>query len=190
MNKTIGAKIKQLRLSQNMKLKDLSDKTGLSISYLSQIEHSSNSLSIYSLERIANVLGVQLSYFLDTPLQHKEYIIRSYEQDMLQISNSPRIYNRLSNDLGSCELESMLVTIMPSERYISEEPKAHQGEEFIYVLEGVLTVLIGESEYQLTHGDSMHYKSSEPHEWLNLSKRVVRLLSVNTPRPWSMKQSY
>lgn len=67
MEKEIGKKIKELRISKDLTLKDLSEQTELSIGYLSQLERGLTSPAISSLQSIAQVLGIHLSYFLHYP---------------------------------------------------------------------------------------------------------------------------
>lgn len=184
MPKRIGEKVKKLRLARNMTLKDLSEKAELSVSHLSQFERGIGSLSIYSLERVALALNVPLNDFMPSPIQqeNKSYILRSYELNLVDVSYTGRYYNRLNNNLPESKLEPMLVILLPQERRKDSYPQPHPGEEFIYVIEGVLTVLIDSEEYTLYPGDSMHYLATSPHEWLNLTSQTVRLISVNTPR--------
>lgn len=178
----VGKKIKELRLARNLTLKDLSERTGLSVGHLSQFERGIGSLSMHSLELVAEALGTQISYFLEMPNTHEGFITKHYDLNIMDISYQGRIHNKLGNSLPECVLEAMVVTLMPMEHKENVYPKPHRGEEFVYVLEGILTVMLDKEEYTLYPGDSMHYLAEEPHEWLNLTKRIVRLVSVNTPR--------
>lgn len=184
MNREIGRKIKQLRLKQKKKLRDLSEDTDLSISYLSQIERDISSVTIYSLEKIARALGAPISYFLDPPTDHRSFITRNYEQKSIYLDKSSFYYNRLSNDCEGYVLETMLITVLPYRKESACSPQPHIGEEFIYVLEGILTVILDGVSYDLNPGDCMHYQATTPHDWQNHTGGIVRLLSVNTPRPW------
>ena len=62
--------------------------------------------------------------------------------------------------------------------------KVYEGEEFIYVLEGILTVYLDGSEYCLNPGDSIQIHSQTPHDWVNNTNRVVKILTVHTPNPF------
>ena len=177
-----GEKVKGLRSQRGITLRELSRATGLSVSHLSQFERGQGTLSLYSLERVATALGVQMSYFLEASAHHGGYFSRGYSYNPVSLPESDLLYNRLGNSLPQCNLEPMEVTILPGTPNEDAYPKAHQGEEFIFVLEGILTVLIDNEEYQLNPGDSMHYQAKAPHEWLNLTPHIVRLISVNTPR--------
>ncbi|TGV29593.1 cupin domain-containing protein, partial [Mesorhizobium sp. M00.F.Ca.ET.186.01.1.1] len=93
-------------------------------------------------------------------------------------SGFPFVYEDLSGDLANRLLEPILVTLQPHED--SGTPFVHKGQEFVYVLEGVLTLLIGEEEHDLHPGDSIHMDSTTPHNWLNRTGEVVRFLCVNS----------
>ena len=72
MNEHIGAKIKHLRTQRKMTLKDLSEKTNLSIGFLSQLERGLTSIATDTLGTIADVFEVELSYFFLKPRTKKK----------------------------------------------------------------------------------------------------------------------
>jgi len=168
-------------------LKQISEKTGFSISFLSQVERGIASIAITSLEKIADAFEVDLSYFFTPPKEHENIIMRSYEQEVFYVESS-RVYNSLASDFSEKELEPMLITLFPNQNIEEIVPYSHQGEEFVYVLEGVLTVFINDKEFQLNPGDSIHMKSNIPHEWANFSNKIVKVLCVSTPRIFKKKK--
>ncbi len=180
MEENVGAKIKKLRLSLNKRLKDVAADTGLSISFLSQVERGVNAISLYSLERVAEALGVNTAYFLDKPAAPDDRLMRSYQRSYIY-ADGPLIYQRLDHPSPEYQLCPIEVSVLPFDPKRPSQVLPHEGEEFIYVLEGVLTVILGDRSYELNPGDAMHYLSSVPHDWRNYSGRTVRLLSVNTP---------
>jgi transcriptional regulator with XRE-family HTH domain len=180
MKKDIGQKIKELRASKGLTLKDLSVSSELSIGFLSQVERSMASIAVTSLEKIAVALGVDLEYFFTLPQKHEANILRSHEQEVFSVEES-RFYYRLASDIEGQVLEPMLVNLLPNQTKEGINPYSHKGEEFLYVLEGVLMVFVGGEEYQLYPGDSMHMLSSVPHEWANFTNKLVKVLAVSTP---------
>ena len=110
MNEHIGAKIKHLRTQRKMTLKDLSEKTNLSIGFLSQLERGLTSIATDTLGTIADVLEVELSYFFLKPRTKKKAIIRSYEKEVFNICTSGCIQYNLSNDLNEkkCYLDLLI----------------------------------------------------------------------------------
>lgn len=182
MENKIGEKIKELRLQKELTLKDVSEKSNLSISFLSQVERGLTSVSILTLQSISEVLEVDLSYFFTFPKKYATNIKRSFEQEYFRMGESDFIYYSLSNDsLEERKLDPMLVNILPCEREKEIYPSSHKGEEFLYVLEGILTLYVGTEIHQLYPGDSYHICSNTPHEWANYTNTIVKVLSVNTP---------
>lgn len=112
--------------------------------------------------------------------------MRSYEQEVFSVEES-RIYHRLANDMDGKMLEPMLVSILPSQSREGITPYSHKGEEFVYVLEGILTVFVNNEEYQLNPGDSIHMSSTIPHEWANFTTKLVKVLCVSIPRIFEQK---
>jgi quercetin dioxygenase-like cupin family protein len=77
-------------------------------------------------------------------------------------------------------LEPQLFVLSPEAA--SDGAYAHDGEEFIYVLEGSFTIWIGEGErHRLRAGDSLTFPSTLPHRWRNGAGGETRLLWINTP---------
>ncbi|MDI3480596.1 MAG: hypothetical protein PWQ97_251 [Tepidanaerobacteraceae bacterium] len=164
----------------------MSEKSNLSISFLSQVERGMTSIAITSLEKIAKVLEVDLSYFFTLPQKHEGLIVRSYEQEVFSVEES-RIYHRLANDLNGKILEPMLITLLPNQSREEITTYSHEGEEFVYVLEGILTIFIDGEEYQLNPGDSIHMSSTIPHEWANFTNKLVKVLCVSSPKIFPKK---
>lgn len=177
----LGLKIKQRRTAQKMTLKTLSNKTNLSISYLSQVERGQTSIAIASLSRVAEALGEDVSYFIEAPLKYVDYITRNYEQEIVRGEESRYYYNQLGHEMDDRKLGPMIINIMPSGEGDDIPVHTHHGEEFIYVLEGILTVRLGGEKYVLDPGDSIHDKSHIPHKWANYTSKLVKIISVSTP---------
>jgi len=181
MNKDIGNKIKLLRQSKGMTLKDLSVEVGLSIGFFSQLERGLTSVAIDCLSKIADVLGVELTYFFSSPKEKEDIVIKSYEQEVSQIINSNIIYYNLSTKLNSSNILPKLVQVLPHEGTEEIEKYRHEGEEFIYVLEGILTLYIDHQKHILYPGDSVHFDSMLEHNWVNTTNMNTKFLVVNTP---------
>ena len=181
MREDIGLKIKELRTQSKMTLKELSEKSNLSIGFLSQLERGLTSIATDTLQNIGDVFGVELSYFFLKPRNKKNKIMRSYEKEVFNICTSGCIQYNLSNDLSDKVITPRLIEIIPTNT--SEDIKSynHEGEEFVYVLEGILTLFLEEQEYELYPGDSIHYSSLKDHNWANYTNKMVKLLVAATP---------
>jgi transcriptional regulator with XRE-family HTH domain len=181
MHKEIGEKINELRTSKDMTLKELSEKANLSVSFLSQAERGLTSITINSLKKIADALEVDMNLFFTIPRNPKPIVTRSYNQEVFRMDGSKLIYFNLGNDLPDRKLDPVIVTILPEQDDTEPMLCEHPGEEFLYVLEGVCTVLMEDKKYELFPGDSIHISSTVPHTWANYTNKLVRILSVSTP---------
>lgn len=188
-NLAIGSRVKQLRTKKRLTLKQLSDLTGLSTGFLSQLERGISTIAIDSLSKVAASLDVELTSFFNPVIQATgEPVTRSFEQQFVKVS--PRVAECvLSKDTLGFQHLPRLIQIMPSAS-IAEPPTemySHQGEEILYVLEGILTVYINGSEYVLYPGDTLQLNSEDPHNWANRTSRNVRFLQINYPNPYLYK---
>jgi DNA-binding transcriptional MerR regulator/quercetin dioxygenase-like cupin family protein len=178
-SRNVGNTIRELRKQRCMTLRDLSESTGLSASYISSVERGSAAPSIASLQKIAatfetNVLGIMTdSYELpDSPM------VRAADRRVLDSDKGVRI-----EDLSTAgsNLEPLLFTFQPG--CGSDGAISHEGEEFLLIMSGRLDLqLDGHDDYSLDQGDSMAYRSERPHAWVNPGDVPTTVLWLNTPR--------
>ena len=181
MNKNIGELIKAKRNANGMTLKEVGEATDLSIGYLSQLERGLTSFAPDTLKKIANVLGEDVEYFMEQPKNINKIVTRSYEKDISRIEGNSIIEYNLTNMRNSSNLSPRLIELLPQKEIEEIEQYAHEGEEFVYVLEGILTLRVGSQVWDLYPGDSAHYSSKLKHNWGNLTNRRVRMITVNAP---------
>ncbi len=175
----IHIKIKALRQERNLTLKDLSEKTGLSLSFLSQIERGASSLSITSLKKISDALGIHINYFFLEETAHQQYVVRANEQHSFTTSSGSQVYTRLTGTFTNRKLEPLKVVLPP---HMHEQHSfSHNGEEFYYVLKGEVIFYLNEEKFHLFEGDTIHYPSSLIHQWENPLSEESIVLSIVTP---------
>lgn len=183
---TTGEQIKIQRKRLQMTLMDLSAKTGLSAGYLSQIERNQATLTLVSLKKISEALNISPNIFTSSERQVAGSVIRPDEQRAFRMEGGNTLYYDLSNTSdGNLELGPMIEVLMPGDKREQVELHHHEGEEFGYVLEGVLTLYLDDKEYVLYPGDSFHFHSDIPHELANYTNRLVRVLYVLPRRSWT-----
>lgn len=177
----IGMEIKKLRNEKGITLKELSEKSELSVGFLSQLERGFTTIAVDSLEKLAEILGVHLTHFFDYPRSRKDKVLRSYEQEILEIEEGGFIKYSLSSNLENKQLAPRLIEILPQKKEEKIISYRHDGEEFVYVLEGILTIYINDERYEVYPGDSIHMDSNITHNWANYTNKKVKLIAVNTP---------
>ena len=178
----IGNRLKKLRTDKGLTLKELGELTGLSVSFLSQLERGITTVAIDSLKNISDVLGVDIGHFFTLPKTSQEcVVVKSYENEILLMEGDNFIQFQLSHELGDKQILPRLVEVFPRKSGETVQPYGHEGEEFIYILEGILTYYYNGEKYELYPNDSVHIHSSVPHIWENNTNRVVKLLMVSVP---------
>ena len=184
-NQTIGAKIKALRTEKKYTMKNLGDLTGFSVGFLSQIERGISSVAVDSLAKIAKCLEVPLSTFFDTePPDRQDPVVHSFSTHQTMVS--PQIIQSiLSHDTQAFDFLPRRFLLMPFSDPDTLVPElyAHTGEEFIYVLTGIVSLWVENSRYTLYPRDSVQIHSNQPHNWANNTNKVAELLSINYPNP-------
>lgn len=179
MNIGIGEKVKKLRQDKGMSLNQVSKLTELSTTYLSKFERGIVPINVDNLEKVCSALGVEINYFIGTPRTSGDRIIRKYERQV-DLKDDRCIHYNLSNIEDSGTFLPRYVDLLPQSDY-GEGLQAfpHEGEEFVYVLKGVMELWLGGIKYVLQPGDSAHYKSTIPHKWVNATNENVQILTLN-----------
>jgi len=178
----IGNRLKKLRTDKGLTLKELGELTGLSVSFLSQLERGITTVAIDSLKNISDVLGVDIGHFF-TPSRASQgrVVVKSYEKEILLMEGDNFVQFQLSHELEDKKMLPRLVEVFPRKSGETVQPYGHEGEEFIYILEGILTYYYNGEKHELYPNDSVHIHSSVPHIWENNTNRVVKLLMVSVP---------
>ena len=181
-NITIGSRIKSLRTGKKYTLKQLSEESGLSIGFLSQLERGMSSIAIDSLAKLAEIFEVPLASFFDAPQRKQDNpVMQGFNLQPIEVSDQI-VQFILSKDPERFAVLPRLFQLMPQKNPEDElEMYNHSGEEFIYLLEGIVSVYVGENEYTLYPGDSIQIRSNIDHNWINRTNKVARMLCYNYP---------
>lgn len=173
----IGEKLKALRTQSGKTLKELAAEVDLSIGFISQFERGKTTIDVANLKKIADVFNVTIQYFFDDD-SDDQIIIRSYNQKIDKQLNHA-IYKPLSSKSTTLTMQPELLILLPTEA--KELPKAytHEGEEFLYILAGTLTLIINDQIYKLYPGDATHLNSQLPRNWGNLGSLPVKMIIVH-----------
>jgi transcriptional regulator with XRE-family HTH domain len=172
----LGTAIRSRRRQLNLTLNDISEKTGLSVGFLSQIERDLASPSISSLVNIATAIDLSLDYFLTPPVKGG-LLTRREDRKYFTLNGLPIQYARVSNDFPNVQLHGTISKI-PS-GWESEET-VHEGEDFVFQVSGQSMVRVGGEEHLLNPGDTIHYDANIPHSWGNPTDQDSVCLTVGT----------
>mgnify|MGYP000097821047 FL=1 len=185
-NKIIGAKIKNIRESKQLSIEEVAERSGLGIEQIERIEGNLDFPSLAPLIKIARVLGVRLGTFLDDQAELGPVVCRKKdsEADGIGFTNNATQghkhmdYHSLSQDKSGRHMEPFLIEIAPSEEGEDFILSTHEGEEFIYVLNGVVEINYGKNTYILEEGDSIYYDSIVAHHVRAAADNKARILGV------------
>jgi len=195
----LGERIREERRRGKLTLEKLSQKTGLSKSFLSQVERGLAQPSVSSLKKIARELGISVVDFFagETDQQNRfgfpptvskngpKYaedfqVVRTNRRKSLTLPGSKVSYDLLTPDLNR-QLEVMYMRIDPGEQS-GEEPMVDlPGEKFGLVLKGTLEVRVGEEVQHIRAGDSIYFPAHFPHSWRGMGKEPIEVIWVLTP---------
>jgi transcriptional regulator with XRE-family HTH domain len=180
----IGQKIRNYRELKGLSLTKVSELTGFSISFLSQIERNIANPSINSLKKISDALEIQLAYFFMEDEQQvereKDLIVRANERKKLYSDDSKTEMFLLSPNLNS-EIELIMIVTQPGGKS-GDEYYSHKGEESGIILEGSIELDLNGEIFTLNKGDSMQFKSSIPHKWINKgSEPCISIWAITPP---------
>jgi transcriptional regulator with XRE-family HTH domain len=178
--KIISRSIRNARLRKKLSLEKLSDLSGLSPGYISKVERSEKAPPLSTLSKIALALDVDLAHLLreeadvldDVPLA----IVRKDKRKTVKTRGSlyGYQYEALAYNKPGKNMEAFIISPAFDEKIAFQ----HDGEEFMYVLEGVHEFMYGGEKHILRKGDSIYYDARVPHSGRSLGKKKAKILAV------------
>lgn len=172
-----GRRLRDLRRTRGLSLREASDRAGISPSFLSSVERDAVGASLATLQRLTRVYGVTVLSLFEPPPSSRR-VVRRRHRRALELDHAGVRIEQLAETAE--QLEPQLFTLGPGAD--SAGAYAHAGEEFLFVIDGELTLWLGERErYRLRAGDALTFPSTLPHRWRNRATGETRLLWINTP---------
>jgi transcriptional regulator with XRE-family HTH domain len=179
----VGEKIKALREQKGLSLKDVADQTGFSTALISQMENHLISPSLGTLIKLAKALEVKVGDFFGEAHEEPFAIVRKDERKTVsRFASKEGVkygygYESLGFEKKNRHMEPFIVTLEPATIKTSKT-STHEGEEFIYVLEGEMEVIFGDHRDVLYPGDCIYYDSTIPHRVQCHQEKVTKILAV------------
>jgi transcriptional regulator with XRE-family HTH domain len=166
--KHLGERIRRLRLKKSMGLVELGRHTGLSASFLSQLETGRVVPTLRNLARIAMVFSKDLSYFFESEPAAIFRVHRKRERvRMPQTGVEPPAYTfeSLGYMVPDRLMDPYFAEFLPLPAQVEPKAHVHPGYEFLYVLAGQLALLHGAQETVLETGDAVYFDSTTVHSY-------------------------
>ncbi len=173
-------RVQNARSQSGLTLRDLAARTGLSASFLSQVERDVVAPSIGSLKQIATALGVRVADLLAEPAAGDGTVVRSAARPVWRLTRVR--YEQLAPATAGQErqMQPQLITFEPGGS-LGDHPVSHQGEEFGLVLSGRVECSVGDEVYLLEEGDSVCFDAQRPHRTRNAGDGEATYVLVVTP---------
>jgi len=185
-NTIVGSKIRGLRKSKNLSVEQIAERSGLSVEQINSIETDESLPSLGPLIKIARALGVRLGTFMDDNDAIGPVVCRAedHERDCsISFSNGAvdarkhMEYHPLAQQKAGRHMEPFIIDINP-ENAPEFQLSAHEGEEFIYVMQGEIEIVYGKETYNLKEGDSIFYDSIVNHHVHGAPGKSAKILAV------------
>ena len=159
----IAMRIKDLREIDGLSAAQVAQKAGIDLADYEAYETGESDFSFSHLFNIAKVLGVDISDLLtgESPKLHG-YILTRADEGLIFKRRDQYVYHHLAYNFKDKLAEPFIVTVS-EDGDKEKQAHSHEGQEFDYVLEGQLKIVLGGNELYLKAGDSVYYNSSLPH---------------------------
>ena len=170
-NLEVGARIKLLRINQKRTLQEVADSCGLSKSMISKIENDKTIPSVATLVKIAASLGTSISGLLEQEGWDKT-IVTSQKTAMEKLVKTEKGYMIFpyASEYHNKKMQPFLFVARKGE--VIPHQLSHEGEEFVFVVEGSMKMQVGDTEYILKSGDSLYFNALHKHGIIPISDEV------------------
>ena len=175
----LGGRIRALRQARRLTLRDVAERSGVTESFLSQVERDVTSPSIATVQRIARALDLSIAQlFAEEPQTGR--VVRREARRRVEYAGLKAVDEFLTSNMAG-RLQVILSTIEPGGG-TGAEPYTHDSdEEVVVVLAGVLDLWVGDEHYVLREGDAITFPSRLPHWNVNHGDRPASVLFCLTP---------
>ena len=184
--KRIGERIKTLRLKKSMGLVELGRYTGLSASFLSQLETGRVVPTLRNLARIAMVFSKDLSYFFEPEPRTLFRLHRQKDRTRMPqtgVDDPTYFFESLGYLVPDRQLDPYYAEFLPGKAGCEKRAHQHAGCEFLYMLSGALEVQHGEQSYRIEAGDSVYFDATTIHSYACSGDTPAKALIVTLQHP-------
>ncbi len=174
----IGKKIRNLRLSHNLTQEELARQLELTKGYISQVENNLTSPSLQTLFSILAALGTDVHEFFSN---EQEQVFVYKKEDFKQETNDvlKHMISWIVPNALKYEMEPILIDMEPGGQSPINDP--HPGEEFGYVLEGQIVLVLNKKRQIVRKGETFYYLANKEHYLINSSNQHAKVLWISSP---------
>lgn len=173
----IGKRMKFRRKELRLSLQELGDLCGLTASFLSQIENDQVSPSLNSLQSIASALNVPIFYLLTE--ESNGNVVRSDKRKTFYFPNTKIGYEMLTEDISK-QMIAYYIRLKPHAIRVAM-PLPKSTEQWMFVVEGKLKIVVGDETFILDEGDTIYYDGDHLEEFGSISDQELEIICCITP---------
>lgn len=185
-NEKLGEKIRLIREKNEMSALQLAERAGVDVKMVESIEKGALVPYLSPLVKISRALGVRLGTFLDDQENLGPVITKNDDMDHVSRfrgaeadTEEGRTFFSLALNKTSRHMEPLMVELSPTDKAVKKS--SHEGEEFIYVLEGSISIEYGKEIYNLSAGESIYYDSIVEHDVKAVNNPAKILAVIHEP---------
>jgi len=159
-------------MNQKRTIQEVADSCGLSKSMISKIENSKTIPSVATLVKIAQTLGTSISNLLEHEGWAKAIVTTRKEAEAKLVSTEKGyLIFPYASEFHEKKMQPFLFVARKGE--VVPHLLSHEGEEFIFIVEGTMKMQVGDAEYILKTGDSLYFNSSQKHGIVPVTDEVT-----------------
>jgi transcriptional regulator with XRE-family HTH domain len=181
---SVGDRLKKAREKRGFTLQEVSNRTGIDVDTLRRMEENEMLPPLGELVRLSKVLETRMSYFISSGVDEPMCLVRADQRKPVSRRSEKGIekygyfYESLASGKANRMMEPFMVTLVPTE---AAETSTHDGQEFLFVLEGQIMARVGDRTEFLGPGDAIYYDSNNPHYVRCAGEKKAKILAVIYP---------
>jgi DNA-binding transcriptional MerR regulator/quercetin dioxygenase-like cupin family protein len=172
----IGKRLQALRERAGLTVAEASARSGCTVGFINAVERGRVNASVAILKQLARVCGGSLLALFEPPPGSRG-LVRPRDRQVMDLEQGVRM-ELLA--FGDVQMRPYVFRI--AARASSGGSYQHDGEEFMYMLQGQLEIWLDEVERYVLHpGDSLYFLSNRPHRWRCVGAEEAVVLWINLP---------
>ncbi|NIM19019.1 MAG: cupin domain-containing protein [Candidatus Latescibacteria bacterium] len=177
----LGKRIKKVRESKHLTLKNIEAAAGISATHISEIERGKTSPTLGALMKISKALGKDPAHFIEE-VELNDVSLVTLEDRIVEKLGSAGTMENLTTSIPGGKLQARFIRLSPG-KTLDEHPHTHYGNEAALVLSGKILFTVDGEKYETSQGDAVYYNGLEEHSYENISKKDdATMLWVSTER--------
>lgn len=182
----VARRMAALRQENKLTLREVSERTGISATYLNRVERQKTPINIVNLEKVAVAFGVALASFFEADDATRPLVItRAGEGKKMRFRGRKGFRVELLAEAKKGKLlEPMLVDLSSAETQVALQ--SHPGQEFNYVVEGRCVFIYGKEKFDLGVGDAVYFDATVPHVCRATTSAPTRMLAIVASRDYPL----